>query len=102
MKRTSFTQLKALIPRALKHYNIASGVHAAQVVNRWPELAHKVLKLQDKNATRARYLKNGVLTIEVSNSAISQAVQLAKLPLIEALNQDFDSPRVRDIRCVQG
>jgi len=101
MSEASFTRLGDLLPRVLEHFNVAKTVSAAQVVTRWPTVAQTILKLKDPTQAKACHVKNGVLAIEVTSSALAQAIQLAKRDLLRELNSVYDSPRVKEIRCVQ-
>jgi hypothetical protein len=91
-----FSRIRQLVQPAITRYGLEQGLQAAQVASRWRAVAQRVLGPQFP-VPAAISFKNGVLWIELSSSVVAQEIQLSKLQLLDALEEEF-SGRVQDIR----
>lgn len=86
-----FTQLKDLLPKAALKYGVAKEVKAAHICDRARRAVSEIWGAETREA-RPLHFKDGVLTIEVDDSAWAQEVFMKKNELIDAVGE------IKDVR----
>ncbi len=89
-----FTQLKDLLPKAAGKYGMQREVRSALVRDRARQAVRDIWG-SDVSEIRPLYFKNGVLTVEVDDSAWGREVFLKKEELIELIGSDLGIKEVR-------
>ncbi|MBU1018846.1 MAG: DciA family protein [Patescibacteria group bacterium] len=85
----NFTQLKDLLPNAAVKHGIPVEVRAAHICDRGRRA------LADTPGAIVLHFKDGVLTVEVENSALAQEVFLKKNQIIEEVGKGVKEVRTR-------
>lgn len=84
-----FTQLKDLLPKAAARHGVSREVRAAHVCDRAKRA------LSGMEGVKPLYFKDGVLMLEVPNSAWAQEVFLKKNKIIEEVGKGVKEVRTR-------
>lgn len=95
-----FTSFQKLLPKALKKYKMDREARASLVCNKFRELATSLIGEDGKASVYPKFFKGGSLYISVPSSAWAQKVIVARLALIENINQELGIDSVREIRTV--
>ncbi len=93
----NFTQLKDLLPRAIAKYGVSREVRAAFVCDRTRNAITTIWG--NEGGIRPLYFKDGVITVEVDNSALAQDVFMRKGELINMIeSSEVLSGSIKDVR----
>jgi hypothetical protein len=88
---SDFTRFQDLIPRALKKYKMSREARAAQVCQRFRELAPDMIGKEALEHVRPRFFKGGTLYIGVPDSVWAQKVYVHRHDLLMKLNLDMEA-----------
>lgn len=93
-----FIQLKELLPRAVSKYGLSREVRAAMVRDKARRAVRQVFGAEGYSV-RPLFFKDGVLHIEVDDSAVSQLVFMKKEELIARIEEgSMLKGQIRDMR----
>jgi predicted nucleic acid-binding Zn ribbon protein len=82
-----FKQLKDILPTSLKRYGIVREAQAAFVCTMFEKIVKEELGEEASKNCRSLSFKNGVLKIQVSDSAWASEIQLNQSKIIDKINK---------------
>ena len=89
-----FTQLKDLLPKAATKRGVSKEVRAALICDRARKGIRDIWGA-DVSGVRPLHFQEGVLMVEVENSALAQEVFMKKNDLIESVGEGVKEVRTR-------
>lgn len=94
---SDFFHFSDLIPKAVAKYNLQRETCAAQVCQRFRELAPTLIDQEAGILLVPQFFRGGILYVNVPNSLWAQKVLVKRHELLERLNADVNLG-VKDIR----
>jgi hypothetical protein len=96
--RQPVERISAVLGRWLRHHKRDGDLDRYTVLDQWPELVGERLA----HRTSPSGLKDGVLTVNVANSAWLNELSFMRAAMVLRINEHFGRPVVKAIRLVAG
>ncbi len=93
-----FDPLQKFLPFAAQKYGFSRQLKAIEICHEYERLARKILPVKGEKETRAKSYDKRTLTINVSNSAWAQEVQIRKHEIKSFLNEKFQANIIEKIK----
>jgi len=94
----SFISLKYLINDTIKRAKINEQVEATLAFKYYNRAVKEEIGEKALSRTRAKYLKNGILSIAVLSSALSSEIKLHEAEIISRINKEFKRKVINNIK----
>jgi len=92
-----FTPLKKALKKRVESYKFKHKVEAKEICHLWEGVVSDLFSPGISKKTKALHFRSGKLTVEVSNSALSQELRLNENKIIEKLNSKIGKERVKKV-----
>lgn len=95
MNNMKFTPLKKALKKRVESYKFNHKVEAKEICDLWGGVISDLFSPNISKKTKAIHFRGGKLTVEVSNSALSQELKLNEKKIIDRINKKLGKKRVK-------
>ncbi len=97
-KNKTFQQIGGIVSEFIKRYGISNQVKTSLILEKFTQIANKILSENISSEIKPVYLKNKILAVACLSSIAAQELQYQEKELLQRLNTEIGYKAVEKIK----